>query len=180
MKTKYFGLSPNRWLAYENPAAHARRGELALAIEGANERRNSLDDAFYVQGRFKGTTGQHRYDHLRDAIDNQLESMNAELAEISASTDLGALSNPDRLHNAWMNADLEQARMLLRIVLHSATVLPPAGQGHKRSVYNLLSECCFHWVGEKPQPLHKDLSRLAGTVWYDLDTTASTPLTWAA
>ncbi|MEU7432154.1 recombinase family protein [Streptomyces sioyaensis] len=164
-----FQTLAHRWLAYQDPDAHARRRELTLAADDAEARLKALDDAFYVQGRFKGPSGQQRYDELREAIDCQLEAANFDLAEIATSMDVATLQDPDRLHDAWRSADLEQARALLKVVLHSVRVLPPQGQGCKRTVPYLLTDCCFHWVGEKPQRLRRDARRLYGTSWFDAD-----------
>ncbi|MFI9078131.1 hypothetical protein ACIGW8_16855 [Streptomyces sioyaensis] len=155
-----------RWLAYDKPEESARRAELALTVEEAQARMDSLDDAYYVQGRFKGAKGQNRYEQLRAAIEAQLEPMSAELAEIAASLDPEVLLDPDVLHKAWIAADLERARMLLRVVLHSVTLLPPPGPG-KRSIWELYARCCFHWVGSKQEPLKVDNRRLHNTVWFD-------------
>ncbi|MFI1306597.1 recombinase family protein [Streptomyces sioyaensis] len=155
-----------RWLAYDKPEESARRAELALTVEEAQARMDSLDDAYYVQGRFKGAKGQNRYEQLRAAIEAQLEPMSAELTEIAASLDPEVLRDPDVLHKAWIAADLERARMLLRVVLHSVTLLPPPGPG-KRSIWELYARCCFHWVGSKQEPLKVDNGRLHNTVWFD-------------
>lgn len=164
---KVFQALAQRWLAYDDPAANARREELTLALDEAQARLNSLDEAFYVQGRFKGVDGQHRYERLREALGGQLEAMTAELAEIAASVDLGMLYDQERLKAAWEAADQEQARMLLRVLLHSVTVLPPGGQGRKRSPMVLVADCCFHWVGQRQQPLRRDPSRASETLWLD-------------
>lgn len=156
-----------RWLAYEDPETEARRIELNGVAADAQSRLDNLDDAYYVKGRFKDANGEHRYLRLRQAIEGQLESANEELAAIKESVDLSILKNPESLHAAWLDADQEKARMLLRVVLHSFTVLPPRGQGCKRSRFELLAECCFHWVGEKQQPLRRDVERLAGVVLLD-------------
>lgn len=151
-----------RWLAYEDPEADARRTELVLAIDNARARLESLDDAYYVQNRFTGSHGEHRYERMREAIESQLASMRSELDGITQAMDLMVLHDVERLHAAWSAADLEQSRMLLRVVLHSVTLLPPLGQGMRSSWYQLLTRCCFHWVGEKPQPRRRDVARTAG------------------
>ncbi|MFJ4805617.1 recombinase family protein [Streptomyces murinus] len=156
-----------RWLAHENPEAEARRVELIGMTADAQSRLDSLDDAYYVKGRFGDANGEHRYLKLREAIVGQLDSANSKLAELKESMDLSALMDPTRLHSAWLSADQEKARMLLRVVLHSFTVLPPRGQGCKRNRFELLSECCFHWVGEKQQPLRRDVERISGIVLLD-------------
>lgn len=156
-----------RWLAYENPETEARRIELIGIAADAQSRLDNLDDAYYVKGRFKDANGEHRYLKLRDAIEGQLESANEELAEIKESVDLSILKDPARLHAAWIAADQEKARMLLRVVLHSFTVLPPRGQGCKRSRFELVADSCFHWVGEKQQPLKRDAERVGGIVLLD-------------
>ncbi|MFL4494011.1 recombinase family protein [Streptomyces sp. VTCC 41912] len=164
-----FQTLAHRWLAYQDPDAHTRRQELTLAVDDAEARLRALDDAFYVQGRFKGLSGQQRYDELREAIDGQMEAAKSELAEIATSMDVATLQHGDRLHDAWRSADLEQARALLRVVLHAVRVLPSRGQGCTRPVHTLLTDCCFHWVGEKPQPLQRDARRLSGTSWWESD-----------
>ncbi|MGW2227794.1 zinc ribbon domain-containing protein [Streptomyces formicae] len=156
-----------RWLAYDDPESDARRVELVAGLEDCQSRLASLEDAYYVKARFKGASGELRYERLREAIESQLEVMGAELAEITEAVDLSVLRDPDRLHEAWRAADQEQARMLLRVVLHSVRVLPSRGQGCKRSWYELLSDCCFHWVGEKPQSLTRDRERLEGLILFD-------------
>ncbi|MGK3105668.1 recombinase family protein [Streptomyces mordarskii] len=164
-----FQALAHRWLAYENPEADARRKELSLAVDDAEARLNALDDAYFVKGHFKGAKGQHRYDQLRTAIAGQLESITAELEEISQATDLTVLRDGDRLHEAWTSADLEQSRMLLRSALHSVTLLPPPNTG-PRSWFELFTRFCFHWVGEKPQPLEVDRARLDGIFYFVPDT----------
>jgi site-specific DNA recombinase len=164
-----------RWLAYDKPEESTRRTELALAVDEAQARLDSLDDAYYVQGRFKGAKGENRYEQMREAIESQLAPMTAELTRVTESLDPEILHDVDVLHQAWISADLERARMLLRIVLHSVTLLPPPGQGKTSSKWELYSRCCFHWVGEKPQPLKIDNRRLTDTVWYDPEPAAWHP-----
>ncbi|WP_406122215.1 recombinase family protein [Streptomyces sp. NBC_00989] len=159
----------NRWLAYDDPEREARRIELIATVADAQLRLSKLDDAYFVHGRFKGAEGEHRYLSMREAIDGQLESANDELSEIKAATDLSILYDPELLRSAWRAADQEKARMLLRVVLHSFTVLPPRGQGCKRSWLSLLADCCFHWVGEKQQPLRRDPERVGGIVMFEGD-----------
>ncbi|MFB6844491.1 recombinase family protein [Streptomyces sp. NPDC056373] len=156
-----------RWLAYDNPESEARRLELIAIVSDAQARLEKLDDAYYVQGRFKDANGEHRYLKLREAIEGQMASADEELSEIKESIDLSTLKDPEKLHASWLSADREKARMLLRVVLHSFTVLPPRGQGCKRSRFELLAESCFHWVGEKKQPLRRDMERLSGVVLLD-------------
>lgn len=151
-----------RWLSYKDPEADARRTELTFALDNAQSRRDGLDEAFYVQGRFQGPKGQHRYEQMRSVITGQIESVRSELTEIGNSTDLMILRDWERLNAAWQEADLLQARSLLRVVLHSVRLLPPEGPGKRCSWYKLYARCCFHWVGEKPQPLLLDWSRLNG------------------
>ncbi|MFG2954392.1 recombinase family protein [Streptomyces sp. NPDC048291] len=156
-----------RWLAYDDPETEARRVELIATVADAQSRLDKLDDAYYVQGRFKGAEGEHRYLKMREAIEGQLRSASTELAEIKAAIDLSILQDAERLRSAWIAADQEKARMLLRVVLHSFTVLPPRGQGCKRSWLKLLADCCFHWVGEKQQPLMRDAGRLNGVIVFE-------------
>nr|WP_281277967.1 zinc ribbon domain-containing protein [Streptomyces globosus] len=139
-----------RWLAVEDPEKDVRRTELTLAVDDARARLDSLDEAHFVQGRFKGPKGQQRYDQLRDAITAQLDSLEAELAELTRAIDITILRDGEMLHQAWMAADQERARMLLRVVLHSVALLPSRGQGCKDPV---LTRFRFHWVGEDPQPV---------------------------
>ncbi|MFE2033174.1 recombinase family protein [Streptomyces scopuliridis] len=155
-----------RWLAYQDPEMDARRTELISAKDNAQARLDSLDNAYYVLGRFKGPQGEGRYESMRAVVETQLASVRNQLDGISQSTDLMILHDLDQLHGAWESADLEHARMLLRVVLHSVTLLPPAGQGKKSSWYQLAARCCFHWVGEKPQPLQIDNRRLHGLSRY--------------
>ncbi|WSQ11761.1 recombinase family protein [Streptomyces sp. NBC_01231] len=158
-----------RWLAYDDPETEARRIELIATAADAKSRLDKLDDAYYVKGRFKGTEGEHRYLKMREAIEGQWESANSELSEIKTAVDLSVLSDAERLRSAWLVADQEKARMLLRIVMHSFAVLPPRGQGCKRNWINLLADCCFHWVGEKQQPLKRDTERASGLVLFEDD-----------
>ncbi|MFI5543576.1 recombinase family protein [Streptomyces sp. NPDC051815] len=139
-----------RWLAVEDPEKDVRRTQLTLAVDDAQARLDSLDEAHFVQGRFKGPKGQQRYDQLRDAITAQLDSLEAELAELTRAIDITILRDGEMLHQAWMAADQERARMLLRVVLHSVALLPSRGQGCKDPV---LTRFRFHWVGEDPQPV---------------------------
>ncbi|WP_327325996.1 hypothetical protein OG735_28555 [Streptomyces sp. NBC_01210] len=155
-----------RWLAYMDPESDVRCTELASAIDNARARLTALDDAFYVQNRFPGAEGQQRFEGMRAAVVAQLESASSEMAEINSAMDVTILFDTDRLHAAWKAADLEQARMLLRVVLHSVRLLPSRGRGSKSSWYELFMRCCFHWVGEKPQPLKIDRSRIDGVVRY--------------
>ncbi|MER7685670.1 recombinase family protein [Streptomyces sp. NPDC097610] len=158
-----------RWLAYDDPETEARRIELNATTSDAQSRLEKLDDAYYVKGRFKGADGENRYLKMREAIEGQLESANNELTEINSAVDLSILHDAERLRTAWLDADQEKARMLLRVVLHSFTVLPPRGQGCKRSWIKLLADCCFHWVGEKQQPLRRDTARLDGVILFEDD-----------
>ncbi|RDG39442.1 recombinase family protein [Streptomyces corynorhini] len=155
-----------RWLAYQDPELDARRTELISAKDNTQARLDSLDNAYYVLGRFKGPQGERRYEQMREVVESQLLSVRNQLEGISNSTDLMILHDLDQLHEAWESADLEHARMLLRVVLHSVTLLPPPGQGRRSSWYQLVSRCCFHWVGEKPQPLRVDSLRLDGLSRY--------------
>ncbi|MFT9788950.1 recombinase family protein [Streptomyces rhizosphaericola] len=155
-----------RWLSYKDPETDTRRTELTLALDNARSRLNALDDTFYVQGRFQGSEGQHRYEQMRGAIAGQISSVQNELTKIGTATDLMILRDCDLLNLAWQEADLAQARSLLRVVLHSVRLLPPDGPGKRCSWYQLYARCCFHWVGEKPQPLKLDMSRLDGVTRY--------------
>ncbi|MEY9837550.1 recombinase family protein [Streptacidiphilus sp. EB103A] len=145
-----------RWLAVDDPEKDARRIELTLAVQDAQTRLDDLDAANYVHGRFKGAARQHQYDTMRDAIDAQLQSFTTELEAITGALDITVLRNGEMLASAWENADQEQARMLLRVVLHSVTVLPPRGQGCKDPV---LTRFRCHWVGEQPEPLTPHVPR---------------------
>ncbi|MEW2351994.1 recombinase family protein [Streptomyces sp. NPDC006684] len=159
----------NRWLAYDDPEAEARRIELVTSVADARSRLEKLDDAYYVQGRFKGSAGEDRYSRMREAVERQLSSAENELSEITAAVDLAMLRDAELLHSAWLAADQQTARMLLRVVLHSVTVLPPRGQGCKRNWIHLLTDCCFHWVGEEQQPLRRDSERASGLVLFEDD-----------
>ncbi|MHA7961724.1 recombinase family protein [Streptomyces sp. L500] len=139
-----------RWLAVEDPEKDARRTELTLAIDDTQARVDALDEAHFVQGRFKGPKGQQRYGHLRDAITSQLDTLEAELAELTQAIDITILRDGEMMRYAWEAADQERARMLLRVVMHSVTLLPSRGQGCKDPV---LTRFRFHWVGEDPEPV---------------------------
>ncbi|EFL02578.1 recombinase [Streptomyces sp. SPB78] len=159
----------NRWLAYDEPETEARRIELVTGLTDARSRLEKLDNAYYVEGRFKGSVGEDRYSRMRDAIEQQLHSSEDALSAIQAAVDLTILKDAERLRSAWLSADLQTARMLLRVVLHSVTVLPPLGQGCKRNWIHLLTDCCFHWVGESQQPLRRDSERISGLVLFEED-----------
>ncbi|MFD7920137.1 recombinase family protein [Streptomyces sp. NPDC059740] len=155
-----------RWSAFTKPEENARRVELSLSMDEARVRLEELEDAYYVHGRFKGSRGKERYERLRDAIEAQLEPMTKEWDQLAAMLDPCEFQRSDDLFEAWMSADLERARQLLRVVLNSVTLIPPDGTG-PRSLHQLYARCCFHWVGEKAQPLKTDNRRLDNTVWYD-------------
>lgn len=145
-----------RWLSYKAPETDTRRTELTLALDNARSRLNALDDAFYVQGRFQGSEGQHRYEQMRGAIAGQISSVQNELTKIGTTTDLMILRDCDLLNLAWQEADLTQARSLLRVVLHSVRLPPPDGPGKRCSWYQLYARCCFTGWG-------KSLSRSSST-----------------
>jgi DNA invertase Pin-like site-specific DNA recombinase len=157
-----FQALAQRWLAYRDPEAEARRMELTLALDERQARLKALDEAYYLQGRFKGPDGEKRYEEIREALQRQIDVMDEELGEISRSVNFGMLHDPAYLQEAWRSADLEQARKLLRVVMHSVTVLPPEGQGKGRNLYVLMADCCIHWVGERPPLLQRDNTRTGG------------------
>ncbi|WP_030385983.1 recombinase family protein [Streptomyces sp. NRRL S-241] len=139
-----------RWLAVDDPEKDVRRTELTLAVDDAQARLDSLDEAHFVHRRFKGPKGQQRYDQLRDAIAGQLDALQGELAELTRAIDITVLRDGEMVHQAWMAADQERARMLLRVVLRSVALLPSRGQGCKDPVLTRLR--LFHWVGKYPRP----------------------------
>lgn len=151
-----------RWLAYDNPEANARREELITAADDASTRLERLDGAYFVKGQFKDPKGDERYAQMRGSIETQLAAIKMELDEISKNVNLSVLRDPQRIKQEWTSADLNQARQLLGIVMHSVTILPPRGQGCKRSWFELYSDLCFHWVGEKQQPLRRGMQDVNG------------------
>ncbi|WP_326807554.1 recombinase family protein [Streptomyces sp. NBC_01775] len=154
-----------RWQAYEDPETESHRLELVAARDEAKARLRSLENACFVQGHFKGSEGQERYEQLREEICGQVDTIMSELSKVTTISDFLSTRDPLALREAWRKSgNLEQTRALLQIVLCDVTLLPPEGTG-PRSLFKLYQRCCFHWAGEKPQPLRVDSSRMADTAW---------------
>ncbi|GAB2829413.1 recombinase family protein [Streptomyces daliensis] len=156
----------SRWLSYKDPESDTRLMELSASLDEAQARLKSLDDAYYVLGRFKGAEGEHRYEGMRSAISAQIETLSAEREKVSANSAFLRFSDLEEMESAWRDAELEEKRMLLGVVMHSVTLLPPPNTG-PRSLWELMHRCCFHWVGEKPQAHELDPSRAMGVSWPD-------------
>ncbi|WP_078875070.1 recombinase family protein [Streptomyces sp. NRRL F-5053] len=161
---KVFRELASRWQAYEDPEAESQRLELTAARDEAKARLHSLENAYYIQGHFKGTEGEERYTQLRTGICDQIQEIQAGLDKIVSLSEFLSSRDPIELREAWKTGDLEKSRALLGIALTSVTLLPPKGTG-PRSLFALFARCCFHWAGEKAQPLRIDGTRMANTVW---------------
>ncbi|MFG3252900.1 recombinase family protein [Streptomyces sp. NPDC048172] len=163
-KKEVFQELAARWQAYEEPENQARRAELTASLDDATSRRKSLENARYVKGQFSDADGEQRYDELHSSVTKQISDLKSQIAEITSVTEFLATRDYEDLRNAWLDADQEKARELLGVVMKSVTLLPPPSTG-PRTLHEVLTRSCFHWHGEKRQPLKVDGRRTADTTW---------------
>ncbi|MEU9289812.1 recombinase family protein [Streptomyces sp. NPDC048275] len=105
------------WYGHQDPSKALRVKELKAALVDLEGRRTKLDQAYYVQGRFKGDVGEKRYEGLLAAIDSQRFGVLGELEGLRAPSDLTVLMVPEELTEVWENADLHARRGLLRLTI---------------------------------------------------------------
>ncbi|WP_394435754.1 recombinase family protein [Streptomyces sp. SGAir0957] len=119
------------WYGHQDPSRRLRLHEAKAAIDGISDRRNKLDTAYYVTGAFPGDEGEQRYQTLKAALDGQLASLRAEIADLSRGADLSPLLEPEDLAEAWDAADLATKRILLTLTVKRLRAIPAKGRGDR-------------------------------------------------
>jgi DNA invertase Pin-like site-specific DNA recombinase len=122
------------WYGHQDPSRRLRMQEAKAAIEGVAERRNKLDTAYYVTGSFPGEDGERRYNTLKAALDGQLATLRAEVAELSHDADLTPLLEPEELSEAWEAVNLATRRLLLSITARRLEAVPAKHRGDRTPV----------------------------------------------
>ena len=122
------------WYGHQDPSRRIRLHEAKAAIEAVMERRNKLDMAYYVTGSFPGEEGDRQYAVLKSALDGQLATFRAEVAELSHDADLSPLLEPEDLAEAWGAADLPTRRLLLSLTVRRLDAVPARYRGDRTPV----------------------------------------------
>lgn len=135
------------WYGHQDPARRLRLQEAKAAIEGVSDRRNKLDTAYYVTGSFSGDDGEQRYQTLKAALDGQLASLRAEIADLSVGADLTPLLEPEDLAEAWEAADLVTKRLLLSLTVKELHAQPAKHRGDRTPAKDRIDP---RWITSEP------------------------------
>lgn len=119
-----------RWLSYRDPAKEARKAAVLAALDKAASRELRLQKEFFIGGSLSEAT----YDMLRRELSAQIESLKAELAELSRAADLSPLMDPETLTDLWQGAGVEGQRALLAAAIKRITLLPAKYRGDKTPI----------------------------------------------
>ncbi|MFF8533341.1 recombinase family protein [Streptomyces sp. NPDC015532] len=119
-----------RWLSYEDPAVEARKQAVTRALDDAVEREAQLRKERFILSRIS----EADYEYLWGALNAQIESLKAELAEVSAGADLSPLMDPEALIDLWNSAGVDGQRALLSAALRRVTLLPAGGKGDRTPI----------------------------------------------
>ncbi|MDX3133885.1 recombinase family protein [Streptomyces europaeiscabiei] len=123
-----------RWLSYQDPEKEARKRAVTAALDNAVTRELKLQKEFFIGGGMVEST----YEALRAELSSQIESLKAELAELSKEADLTPLIEPETLVDLWEAAGIDERRALLEAALKGITLLPPKYQGDKTPILDRL------------------------------------------
>ncbi|GGW18654.1 hypothetical protein GCM10018980_58400 [Streptomyces capoamus] len=128
------------WLAYKDPEKENRKAQVTAALESAVGREIKLRKMFIVATRMS----EAEYENLQRELDAQIESLKAELAELSREADLSPLLDPEALAALWNGAGVAGQRALLQAALtkKGITLKPSKGRGHRVPAIDRLE---FHW-----------------------------------
>ncbi|MFE9974217.1 recombinase family protein [Streptomyces hirsutus] len=128
------------WLAYKDPEKEARKAQATAALESAVGREMKLRKMFIVGDRMS----EAEYESLQRELDAQIDSLKAELAELSREADLSPLMDPEALAALWNGAGIAGQRALLRAALtdKGITLAPSKGRGYRVPAIDRLE---FHW-----------------------------------
>ncbi|MFE9396774.1 recombinase family protein [Streptomyces flavidovirens] len=119
------------WYGHQDPGKALRVKEIKAGLEELTDRRDKLDEAYYVKGSFKGDAGELRYERLRELLDSQRRGLLNELEGLTEDTSLTALLEPEELKDAWEGAGLHVRRTLLRLAIRKLVGVPAKHRGDR-------------------------------------------------
>lgn len=122
------------WLSYQDPATEDRKANVGAALENAVDREMKLSKEYFVLGRLT----EDMYETLRTQVAAQIESLKAELAELTKEADLSPLMDPESLAALWEGAGVGGQRALLRAALKGITLLPSKYRGDRTPILDRL------------------------------------------
>jgi len=125
-----------RWRVFSDPEAAAKQENTRAALEAAEARLQSLDDAYY--NPVGAPMSEARYTRQADALATTIESLSAELAVIEKESDAIPSVDPEYLREAWEQSNFDTKRFLLACVFTSITVTPATGRGDQRPIHERL------------------------------------------
>lgn len=128
------------WLAYKDPEKEARKAHVTASLESAVSREMQLKKERFILGRMT----EADYEYLWRELNAQIDSLKAELAELSREADLTPLMDPKALAALWNGAGIAGQRALLRAALtdKGITLKPSKGRGYRVPALDRLE---FHW-----------------------------------
>lgn len=118
-----------RFLAYRDPAKETRKAAVLAALDKAASRELRLQKEFFIGGM-----DETLYDTLRVEVASQLESLKAEVKELSQEADLTPLMDPEALASLWETAGVEGQRALLSAAAKGATLTLPRHRGDRTPI----------------------------------------------
>ncbi|MEU2605941.1 recombinase family protein [Streptomyces albus] len=133
------------WLSYQDPAAEARKAQVTAALESAVGREMQLKKERFVLGRMT----EADYEYLWRELNAQIDSLKAELAQLSQEADLSPLADPESLAGLWADAGIGGQRALLRAALNKITLLPAKYRGDRTPILDRLVP---DWKDESANP----------------------------
>jgi DNA invertase Pin-like site-specific DNA recombinase len=122
------------WLSYQDPEKEARKAHVSAALENAVGREMQLQKERFVLNRINEAT----YEYLWRELSAQIESLKAELAELSQEADLTPLMDPLSLAEIWQDAGIGGQRALLKAAAKGITLLPSKGRGDRTPILDRL------------------------------------------
>lgn len=122
------------WLSYQDPEKEMRKTQAIAALESAVGREMQLRKERFLLNRMS----EADFDYLWRELNAQIESLKAELAEISRATDLSPLMDPYSLAELWQDAGISGQRALLKAALKGVTMIPPKGVGDRTPILDRL------------------------------------------
>jgi len=132
----------DRWLAKNHPASLRERSELREQIDEANARLAAADHDHYVLG----TLDESRYSRVARSLQQRISSLRAQLSELpEPEADIAALLDPEISLPAIEEADVREARALLRLAIDRIEVTAAPKPGARFVPHERMR---LFWVGQ--------------------------------